>query len=362
MNNASCERNSVRTTRTLGSASAFLVFAVASTAQTPPDYGYRWSTIGNPGNRAASLDELFGSPQTGVGSVVYTYRMATTEVTVGQWFEFVQAYAPYYSGDYRNGEFTGDYIRSLNRNPTGPDDWAVVSDRALNLPSNMSWRYAARYANWLHNGKGTARESFESGAYDTSTFGTNPDGTFTDQVSRSPGARFWIPSKEEWDKAMYYDPNRYGTGVEGYWFYPTMDTYENPPIYGYPGEGGESNAYIAHDDGRIINVGSYPGTTSPWGMLDGSGGLSEWTESAVGFPGRNPEDRSIRGTARGDGSFYHDWLPVTLTSRPDWYLGMGLRLASVPSPATVLVPVACTFVGAVRRRRSCSPVDSSSPL
>jgi formylglycine-generating enzyme required for sulfatase activity len=346
------ERRLMRPMRTLGTATALVMTMMEAAAQTPPDYGYRWSTIGNPGNRAATSDELLGSPEQGVGAVSSSYRMATTEVTVGQWFEFVRAYSMFYEGPARNAEFTGTFIRAANDDPNSPEDWRIVDTRYLNEPTTMGWRYAARYANWLHNGKGTARESFESGAYDTSTFGTNPDGTFTDQVSRSPGARFWIPSKEEWDKAMYDDPHRYGTGEEGYWFYPTMDANETPPISGYPGEGGESNASIQNDDGRVINVGSYPGTTSRWGMLDGSGGVSEWTESAVGYPGRGPEDRSPRGTARGDESLSHDWLPVTLTSRPDWYLGLGLRLASVPSPATALVPVALWATSPTRRHRS----------
>ncbi len=41
-----------------------------------------------------------------------------------------------------------------------------------------------------------ARAVFLTGAYDVSTFGFAPDG-FSDQVSHSPGARFWIPTHNQ---------------------------------------------------------------------------------------------------------------------------------------------------------------------
>ncbi len=107
-------------------------------------------------------------------------------------------------------------------------------------PTNLSWRFAARFCNWLHNDQSLTQGAFESGAYDTSTFTTNPDGTINDQAVRSPGARFWIPSENEWIKATYYDPNRYGPGQDGYWLQPAGHT--EPLISGDPDQGGETSA------------------------------------------------------------------------------------------------------------------------
>lgn len=45
-----------------------------------------------------------------VGSVNRRYRMARTEVTVGQWLEFVNSYAPYYEGPTNWSEFTSRWI------------------------------------------------------------------------------------------------------------------------------------------------------------------------------------------------------------------------------------------------------------
>ena len=69
--------------------------------QPPPDYGFEWRTIGAVGNAAASPTDFPGLAQGGwgpIGRVDHTFRMARTEVTVGQYLEFVNAYAPYYAG------------------------------------------------------------------------------------------------------------------------------------------------------------------------------------------------------------------------------------------------------------------------
>jgi hypothetical protein len=135
----------------------------------------------------------------------------------------------------------------------------------------------ARYCNWLHNGKATNREAFENGAYDTSTFTTNANTTINDQRTHSPEARFWIPTLDEAIKASYYDPNRHGEGKEGYWLYPGRS--DEQPYSEFPWNGGETNGGTwAGDDLRFMDVGSYPTVQSPWGLLDTSGGLGEYTE------------------------------------------------------------------------------------
>lgn len=114
---------------------------------------------------------------------------------------------------------------------------------------------AARYCNWPTNGKRPERDAFENGAYDTSTFTTNSAGTFNDQRTHTPGASFWIPTVDEWIKAAYYDPNRYGNGVEGYWLYNNQSN--TAPIYNAPWNGGESNGGIWEgDDWRYYDVAS----------------------------------------------------------------------------------------------------------
>src|SRR5690606_2002585 len=137
--------------------------------QAPPDYGFEWVTVGAPGNRPTRPDETPHWGYRPLGAVDYEFRIATKEVTVDQWFEFVKAYAPYHEGTPGNPRFTGRWVR-----PTGvPGEYTIVPGTGQ-LATRASFHYAARYVNWLHNGKGAEREAFESGVYDTSTFTADP--------------------------------------------------------------------------------------------------------------------------------------------------------------------------------------------
>ena len=328
-------------------------------AQAPPNYGFEWATIGSPGNRNANASEApnffppLSTPALHFGGVRDRYRMAKTEVTVGQWLEFVQAYYPFHADPVAGrveSAFTGYWIFARNRNLNQPPEF-YMSQGSGQYPSNMSWRFAARYANWLHNGKVNEKWAFENGAYDTSTFTDNPDGTINDQRTRNPDAKFWIPSLDEWIKGMHFDPNKYGPGQEGYWYYPNSS--DTLPVVGPPGQpGAESNAGPAAGGTSIFYpVGSYPETTSPWGLLDGSGGLMEMTElqERWGSPWR-----AMAGS--------HRWTSSNvIQDRMDEFGAMtassagsaGFRIASaVPSPASfALLGAASVFLFSQRRRR-----------
>ncbi|MCA9274260.1 MAG: hypothetical protein KDA31_14590, partial [Phycisphaerales bacterium] len=65
------------------------VCAFPATAQpAPPDYGFNFITIGDVGNAAYDGPDQRGVV-TGRGSVDYEYRIARTEVTTGQFVEFL---------------------------------------------------------------------------------------------------------------------------------------------------------------------------------------------------------------------------------------------------------------------------------
>jgi len=296
--------------------------AIPALAGPTPDYGHDFVTIGDPGNRWVSEEEgpMFYPPFTGggvrVGQVNYRYRMARTEVTVGQWLNFVNSYAPYYDGPQNALQFTSQWIVY----DQGQGQYRAIAG-SENYAADMGWRFAARYCNWLHNDKGLDQASFENGAYDASTFTDNADGSFNDQQQHHPDARFWIPTLDEWTKGMHWDPAMNG-GEGGYWRYPHSSNLA--PQVGPPGEG-DTNAGTA----VFYDVGSYPHAMSPWGLLDGSGGQNEWleTDSAAIL-------RLVRGSAWNLPSFFDqlDYLSGDFVSGLN-----GLRLASVvPSPAVYL--------------------------
>jgi hypothetical protein len=319
--------------------------SAVAVAQPVPSYGIDFVTVGAAGNRHTIPEEVPQAPWVQRGAVDYQYRLSRTEITIGQFAEFVTAYQAARPGLYLSQD-ADEVGRSeyLGVGPSGADYNPAHSQ----YPNQPSWRMAARFCNWLHNGKINERWAFESGAYDTSTFGFNPNIGYTDQFTRSPGARFWIPSINEWVKGVFYDPNRYGAGQGGYWSFTNSS--ETLPISGLPGEGGETNAGFNVPPNDFMNVGAYPNSQSPWGLLDTSGGTTEYTE-----------DYSPQSTLRSSaGTYYADWgyflgeSPVLGGStglNPNSGGFGGLRLASaVPAPGAVVLG-ALAAIGVGRRRR-----------
>jgi hypothetical protein len=176
-------------------------------------------------------------------------------------------------------------------------------------------------------------------------------GTFalTHQLTPSPGARYWIPTWDELAKAAYYDPNRYGEGVEGYWQYPNRsDTFLR---VGLPEDGGETIGDLTSQMGRSFNewdVRQYLNTQSHYGLLDISGTVPTW------MTGYFPQLTSLllygsdAGTTLGPA---HDRLDSPHEGTPEYLTG-SIRISSVvPAPgvftSALIIIVACP---ATRRR------------
>ncbi len=348
----------------MASFAGLLIASSSTLAQSnvPPSYGHDFVTVGAPGNRPALPSERVINfnltPVTEqIGAVNYTYRISRTETTIGQWLDFVRVAWPVYQNEVRgnilSGAFTGSGIGVLNwtTNPT----FFLVREASVTQPTNMEWRAAAMYCNWLHNGRPTgpgAEWSVRSGAYDIRTFTRNPDLSFNDQLRRSEGARYWIPDLNEWTKAAHYDPNRYGPGQEGYWKYPV--TSDTAPLTGPPGQGTTGGTAA---NGLPLPVGSYPDVQSPWGLLDASGGYSEWTETVM-FSWQNQyglvsdNSRIIRGSNAGAGSFRDEIDAFPASAGATGGL-TGLRIASLvssPAAAPLLFFALCVCERRVRSR------------
>jgi hypothetical protein len=243
-----------------------------------------------------------------------------------------------------------------------------------NLPvGGVDWRTCAIYCNYLDHSRSTSRDSFLSGSYDVSTFGYyNGGDTFTDQLTRSPGAQYFIPSLDEMMKAAHWDPNRNGPGQGGWWQYSNGS--DNPFVYGPPGvlRNGQPTTANAGWDERVfpgydpyaVHLGAYSGVTSAYGLFDIAGGTSEWTEESHTSPGEMfPSSRFTYGSA---------WASVTnpIVDSVGEYRGnpsptyfgpdVGFRVAAaVPSPASGLVFGA--FATTIGLRRGRRPVRIASP-
>ncbi len=335
-------------------------------AGAPPSYGHDFVTITHAGNRAALPKERFYSflgafPD--LGQVNYEYRISRTETTVRQWLDFTnvawsfaQAQGFNTRGDSR---FLGRYVYAQNTNPSQPPNYAIAGPdpsgrHADNVATSMSLRFSAWYCNWLHNGRpatGATLETFTTGAYDVAT------------LTRQEGARYWLPSLNEWTKAVYYDPNRYGPGDEGCWQY--SGTSATPLVGGPPGAvGAQTSAggwYMPGTHGLPPDVGSYPQTVSPWGLLDTSGGEREWTDSMGWEP--IPGRWLIRGANYSTAISPFDQIDHTSSLGALDGSDHGLRIASlVPTPGSgVLIVVACATTHWSAKRARTMPRNGGAP-
>ena len=347
-------------------AAASLGLAASVAAAQPDPSGIDFVTIGAPNNPAyQGLD-----PQgyvTGRGSVPYEFRIGRTEVTTGQWLEFYNAalarpdalpwiQTPVFWGAQQDATHTGPGRRYVLR---------AVADAAMLPTGGVDWRTSAMFCNWLHNGKSADRAAFLSGAYDVSTFGYSSPGIFTDQPQHSPDARYWIPTLDQWLKAVHWDPNRSADG--GWWQYANMSdvplTYGPPPSFGGSPLNQANAGFTLPNFGELlIPLGAYPNALSPWGLLDAAGATREWTEEI-----RRVDQTMLRvmdGSARSTGPFGIDvvWSNggIGPESALQWH---GLRISAVPPPNSLAaIGIALVFSSVRRQRegRSSTNIASSS--
>ncbi|MBX3387556.1 MAG: SUMF1/EgtB/PvdO family nonheme iron enzyme [Phycisphaeraceae bacterium] len=314
----------------------------------PPDYGYQWATITHPGN-APYTGPVVGSQRVlGRGTVNYEYRISKTEITTAQWAEFVNTFATQANFPitlFGRPSFTNSVpIWGAFQDPfySGPGRRFVYHPNEADRPVfGIRWRWGAMYANWLHNDKSSDWSAVFGGAYDTTTW--DSDGwPHTDALTHEPGARFWIPTLDEWLKAVYYDPHKNGQDQEGWWQW--VNGSDEPPIPGLPGTpGATTSAGLPSmgvgdpNDPMRIRVGAYPDAQSPWGLLDTAGGASEWNEEPYNIPDFFFE-RGYQGASAFNESNYVLLSHVSALGSSSLDLGsiQTIRLASaVPSPSVV---------------------------
>ncbi len=241
----------------------------------------RYALIGDPGN--------FSDYRTGKGCVQYVFELAEHEITNAEYSEFLNAVAT-------DSDPHGLYVPDMNTGIGGGISRAGSAGAFTYAPklgferrpvAYLSWFSLARYANWLHFNRplghqvvGVTEGDSVSGAYDTSRFSEFskriPKTVKVDMFRRNLGARFFIPSDDEWYKAAYFDPLR--AGLRKYWNYPNRS--DQPPANkvevtsasNYQAATmGESAPFYLGEVGAFKAKGYYP-------VFDLGGNLWEWTE------------------------------------------------------------------------------------
>jgi hypothetical protein len=214
--------------------------------------GFRIATITNPMSLLHFVDvgDVNNTADTnGYGSVNYNYKICEYTVAICEYFEFILACrgldrpelsitdpfnrvlnpllltSRFGPGVLRHQSLLSRYVNSDNID-------YVVSEKILldisslnpsfytfgNIPIiNINWFNAARYCNWLHNGKPIVVEpnssNIEDGAY---TLNGKISGA---APSRNSDAKYFLPNIDEWYKAAYY---KGGGTNSGYWKYATQ--------------------------------------------------------------------------------------------------------------------------------------------
>lgn len=327
-----------------------------------------WAPVGDPGN---ANDPATGGIYTpSVGAVSYPYQIGKKEVSNGQYVEFLNAADP--SGANARALYNG----YMSNHPDGVAHTGGINYTAGaaagakysikpgqgNLPVIwVSWNDAARFVNWLSNGQGAG--STENGVYDMSQA----------QPARAGNAGIFLPTRDEWHKAAYYQPVSAGGDTDGYWRYATRSNQaphsDNPAALDFPAN--SANFYfksifnpVGYDGGYAVtgstvfnpaqnyltDVGAYGLAGSYYGTFDQTGNVEEWTET--------PFDifREIAGGRWEDGWYEvaADYGGVAADQTAAYYT-YGFRVASIPEPSVLaLAGVAMMGLAKPRRRLHCA--------
>ena len=294
--------------RCMGVAAALGVVALGTAAQADViSHGgttiiMDFVNVGNAGNVA---------DDTGYGAVGYNYRIGKYEVTADQWAAVIAADSYVGNAGYWSGS-----------QPT----------------AGTSWTEAAKFCNWLTTGN--AKE----GVYNTRTWKAMDH----QEAAKKYGTAYFLPTADEWYKAAYYDPNKDGAGVGGYWDYPTMMDYPGIPD-GIDFEGDTDFEAVfrdGYDQGGPNSVYN-AGVESAYGTIGQGGNVWEWNETITGSL------RGLRGSSWYDNS---SWLHASRsyyenpTTQNHLY---GFRVASVPEPSSIWLILGGGLAGLCwwRRRR-----------
>ena len=285
-------------------------------------------TVGNPGNVE---DTRYASP--GYGAVAYTYNIGKYEVTASQYTAFLNAVAKTDTyGLYNMNMWSNTYGCKIQQSgASGSYTYSVASDWANRPVNYVSWGDAARFANWLTNGQGSA--TTETGAYTLNGAVTNEALLAVTRNSPAQGGRYYIPTEDEWYKAAYYN------GTSGvYYDCPTGTNSVPSNVLGTPTDPGNNATYYyaGHTIGSPYyrtNVGEFENSASAYGTFDQGGNVDEWNEAVV--------LGSYRGKRAG---VFNDWT-IPEDMRADFRNGLGwpsdeyevtgFRVAEVPEPASL---------------------------
>jgi formylglycine-generating enzyme required for sulfatase activity len=261
---------------------------------------------------------------TGKGEVPYNFRIGKFEVNNHQYVAFLNAVAADDPHGLYDSNMTMTVHGGIERSGSPGDYSYAVKPGMGHLPVVwVDYHDAARFCNWLHNGQPAGSEdntTTEDGAYRLT-----PSAIVDNTVTRNPGARFWLPSDDEWYKAAYHQPGDAGGDFGNYWRYPTRS---NDAPYSEAPPGGANSANACCETGRLAtDVGAYLNAPSYYGTFDQAGNVQEWTEEII-----YNTNRRLRGGSWNYNEYYSESDDFEFDT-PDYPAdGIGFRVAGAAEP------------------------------
>jgi len=174
-------------------------------------------------------------PDTGYGSVNYSYQIGIYPVNNSEYTQFLNStattgidgqsntsptvvewvYHPYMSGCY------GGINRSGSGTIANPYVFTEQTNMLYKPVRFINRKMACRYINWLHNNKQNGWKYQQSGVYQFDNNGSSFDSSVSGWL-RSNCALYFIPDENEWYKAAYYAGTNSNNTTANYWTYATQ--------------------------------------------------------------------------------------------------------------------------------------------
>jgi sulfatase modifying factor 1 len=316
----------------------FFVAPLAASAVT-----IAWSYVGNPNNPADAT--VMNDGTSGYGSVSYSYKIGTYDVTNSQYVEFLNSNVPggetadplaLYNSNMSDAPFGGI---TYNSGAASGSKYSVMASNGQNPVNYVTWYDTLRFANWLDNNQVAGMT--ETGAYQL--LGGTPTPSNFATITRSAGATVFLPSENEWYKAAYYNPN-----TSTYNLYPTGSSLV-PNASGPTATPNSANynEVLGGALGNLTPVGAYTGTTSPYGAYDMGGNVWQWNEALI-----SGLSRGLRGGSFGSlATFLQSSSRINGVPPFEGSGFYGSRVASIPEPSTgAMAVLACGLMWWWRKR------------
>jgi formylglycine-generating enzyme required for sulfatase activity len=197
---------------TFKAADRYDTFGLRIASLSNPDSLANFVLIGDSGNSSETIPNRWTGPVT-IGGVSYEYYINKFKVTNDEYALFLNSVASIDT----YGLLLPVVNRGILRTGSSGSYVYTVKNNYGNKPfTNTNWFTCARYCNWLHNGK-------PSGAQDSNT---TEDGAYLlngvttgNAIVKKVGAKYFLPTQNEWYKAAYY---KGGGTNRGYWRYATQ--------------------------------------------------------------------------------------------------------------------------------------------